>query len=315
MAKSNTTDGVLKPCRWHALVAALAIGVFVPCRLQSSSPQPMMALASVPPPEKPKRVTKRPGNTMGTVQVLMYHRLGDKESHMVRSRENFRRDLARLYKLGYRPVTLREFATNRMSLQQGASPVVITFDDSWPDQLRILKDGTVDPHCFVGEWLAFSKTRPDFPVKATFFALKNGPFGQKGLGRQKIKMLQGWGSEVASHTISHVDLSKASAQTIKEEVGESVLWLESMGAKVTSFAPPYGAFPKSRLLKDGFVYKGRKISFSAVVAAGAGPAPAPTDKKFRHSVIPRIKAYEGSRGVHWWLDKAVAGKLDVFVQP
>ncbi len=315
MARSNTTDGVFKPCRWHALTAALALGVLVPCRLQSSSPQSLMAFASVPPPQGPKRVTQRPGNTMGAVPVLMYHRLGDKESHMVRSRENFRRDLARLYKLGFRPVTLKEYATNTMSLQPGASPVVITFDDSWPDQLRLLKDGSVDPHCFVGEWLSFNKTRPDFPVKATFFALKNGPFGQKGLGRRKIKMLQDWGSEIASHTISHVDLSKSTDQTIREEVGESVLWLESMGAKVTSFAPPYGAFPRSSHLKSGFNYKGRRFVFSAVAAAGAGPARSPQDRKFRPKLIPRIKAYEGSRGVHWWLDKAVAKKLDVYVQP
>lgn len=315
MAKSNTTDGVLKLTRWPALMAALAIGLLLPSSLQSSSLQAMIAFTTVPPPKIPKRITARKPNKLGAVPILMYHRIGDKESHMVRSRANFRRDLARLYKNGFRPVTLSEYTSNKMPLLPGSSPVVITFDDSWVDQLRLMKDGTVDPGCFVGEWLSFSKNRPDFPVKATFFALKNGPFGQKGLGKKKIEMLQGWGSEIASHTQHHVDLSKATEQTIKDEVGESVIWLESLGAKVTSFAPPYGAFPKTHILRDGFTYKGRRIRFTGVVAAGSSPARSPEDKKFRPMILPRIKAYEGVMGINWYLDKAVKGTLKLYVQP
>ncbi len=293
----------------------LLAGIIAPGQLSSSGGALLSTtLANVPPP-KPKRITNRPGNTMGEVMVLMYHRIGDKEANMVRSRDNFKRDLARLYKNGYRPVTLRDYATGKMNLPPGASPVVLTFDDSWADQFRFTKEGEIDPNCYVGIWLNFAKTRPDFPVKGTFFALNNGPFGVKKEGKKKIKMLQDWGSEIASHTMTHIDLRKATAEKIRSEVGESVIWLESLGAKITSLAPPYGSYPSTNIIRDGFEYKGRKISFSAVVAAGAGPARSPHDKKFRPYIIPRIKAYEGDRGSSYWLEKAAKGKVDLYVQP
>ena len=297
------------------LTIMLLAGIFVPGQLSSSGGTVPSGKAGNVPAPKPKRVTNRPANTMGEVMVLMYHRIGDKEANMVRSRANFKSDLARLYKDGYRPVTLREYATGKMSLPPGASPVVLTFDDSWADQFRFKKDGTIDSDCFVGIWLNFAKTHPDFPVKGTFFVLDNGPFGVKKEGRKKIKMLQDWGSEIASHTMNHIDLRKSSSSKIMREVGESVIWLESLGAKVTSLAPPYGSYPTSSLIKSGFNYKGRKISFSAVVAAGAGPGKSPLDKKFRPYIIPRIKAYEGEKGITWWLNKASKGKVELYVQP
>lgn len=293
----------------------LLAGIVFPGQLSSSGGAAGSAAVGNVPTPNPKRVTKRPGNTMGEVMVLMYHRIGEKESNMVRSRTNFKSDLARLYKNGYRPVTLREYATGKMKLPPGASPVVLTFDDSWADQFRLTKEGTVDPNCYVGIWLNFAKTHPDFPVKGTFFALDNGPFGVKKEGRKKIKMLQDWGSEIASHTMNHIDLRKSSADKIVKEVGDSVIWLENLGAKVTSLAPPYGSYPATGIIRNGFNYKGRKISFSAVVAAGAGPSRSPLDKKFRPYIIPRIKAYEGYKGITWWLDKASKGKVDLYVQP
>jgi peptidoglycan/xylan/chitin deacetylase (PgdA/CDA1 family) len=297
------------------LTIMLLAGIFVPGQLSSSRGAMSLANSGNVPAPKPKRVTNRPGNTMGEVMVLMYHRIGDKESNMVRSRANFKSDLAKLYKNGYRPVTLREYATGKMKLPAGSSPVVLTFDDSWVDQFRFTQKGDVDPGCFVGIWLDFAKTHPDFPVKGTFFALDNGPFGVKKEGRKKIKMLQDWGSEIASHTMNHIDLRKSSAERIKKEVGDSVVWLENLGAKVTSLAPPYGSYPTTGIIRDGFTWKGKRISFSAVVAAGAGPGKSPLDKKFKPYIIPRIKAYEGERGITWWLNKAAKGKVDLYVQP
>lgn len=297
------------------LTIMLLAGIVAPGQLSSSGGAVLTAsIANVPVP-KAKRITNRPGNTMGEVMVLMYHRIGDKEANMVRSRANFKSDLARLYKEGYRPVTLRDYVSGKMKLPPGASPVILTFDDSWADHFRFNKEGQIDPGCYVGIWLEFAKKNPDFPVKGTFFVLNNGPFGVKKEGPKKIKMLQDWGSEIASHTMTHIDLRKASAEKIRREVGESVIWLESIGAKVTSLAPPYGNYPNSSLIKNGFEYKGRKISFTAVVAAGAGPARSPKDKKFQPYIIPRIKAYEGERGSTWWLNKASKGKVDLYVQP
>ena len=165
----------------------------------------------------PARVSDRKADPTGTVPVLMYHRLGDKEASMVRTRANFKNDLNRLYALGFRPVTLAEYASNHMKLAPGASPVVLSFDDSHPDQFRLLEDGTVDPQCFVGIWLSFAKKHPDFPVRATFFVLPNGPFGQKKLAQKKMKMLLDWGCEIGSHALSHKSLTKLTDREVMNE--------------------------------------------------------------------------------------------------
>lgn len=276
------------------------------------------SLAIAPPPVGPaKRVTDRKPNLGGVVPILMYHRLGDKESYMVRSRKNFRRDLARLYKLGFRPVTMSEYVENRMALPPGASPVVLTFDDSWADQISLRKDGSVDPNTFVGIWMDFAKTRPAFPVKGTFYAIANGPFGQKGLGKKKIALLQKLGSEIGAHTLRHPSLGSVSRSRAMKEIGGSVSYLRKLGADVRTFAPPYGVWPNDRSLldKDGFVFNGSKVSFNSVVSVGSGPAPAPASKRFRPMRLPRIVAYEGRLGVHDWLDQIQKGRTAVYVQP
>lgn len=235
---------------------------------------------------------------------------------MVRSRANFLSDLERLYKLGFRPVTVSEYAENRMTIPPGSSPVVITFDDSHPSQFRLTKDGVPDPNTFVGAWLGWAKNRPDFPVKATFYCNANGPFGPEREGRRKIAMLQSWGSEIAAHTRNHVNLAKVSPEKGRKEVAESVLYLENRGARVTAFATPYGVWPKDRSWLDkGFRWNGRLIKFSSVAAAGSGPGHSPVSRHFRPMALPRIQAYPGTKGIDDWLKRLGQKRYRVYVQP
>jgi hypothetical protein len=279
----------------------------------SAAHAPDMVMASLPPPAK--RVTDRPGNVGGKIPVLMYHRIGEKEAYMVRSRDNFRRDLARLYKMGFRPVTLSEYLENKMKLPGGASPVVLTFDDSMPDQIRLDKNGQVDRSTFVGIWLDFAKKRPDFPVKGTFFANNNGPFGREKQGAKVIGILQGLGSEIGAHTATHKNLAKISPAAGRKEIESNLAYLSARGAKVRTFATPYGVWPKSSLLSEKFGSKKGRARFLGVAAAGSGPAHSPVSSRHNPMVIPRIKAYEGNQGVHWWLDKVKKGRVEVYVQP
>src|SRR5689334_1757587 len=97
-----------------------------------------------PPPVKPKKVEKPafatitlsvpkgtlPPNEVGVIPILEYHEISSKEKWMMRSIPNFRHDLERLYKEGYRPISMKEYLDNRIDLPAGMSPVLLTFDDA-----------------------------------------------------------------------------------------------------------------------------------------------------------------------------------------
>lgn len=267
------------------------------------------------PSTKAKRVTARKANTKGAVLVLEYHHVLAEEGRWARSTKNFRADLERLYKLGYRPVTLAEYLENRIKIAPGASPVVITFDDSHPNQFYILKDGRIDPNSAVGIWRDFAATHPDFPVKATWFVVPNMAFGQPRLFGKKLKMLQSWGSEIGSHTLSHGDLGKMTDDQVRKEIGGSIQKLKSFGVEVKTLAFPYGVPPKNRVLAKELIWNGTRYKLNGAVLAGSGPARAPTDQKLRRFSIPRIQAIGGDYGITYWLNKAKAGEYKLYVAP
>ncbi len=275
----------------------------------SKDPGPVVPKGTLP------RVTKRPGNIKGNVLILMYHKVGDKEANMVRSRDNFKKDLARLYKMGYRPVTLEEYANRKIKLPVGASPVVITFDDSHESQFSYLPDGSINPKSAVGIWYSFAKKHSDFPVKGTWFVLPNGPFGQKGLGKKKLEWLDAQGSEIASHTLTHRPLNKISDYEVTKELGGSYRYLLSLGYTPKSMALPYGILPKNRELLKSVIFEGRTYAYQNIVLAGSDPAPSPYSAYLRRLRISRVNAYEGPLGVTFWLNRVSNGKIKPFVQP
>lgn len=262
-----------------------------------------------------KRVTQRPGNLNGGVFVLEYHHVDEEETRWGRSAKNFRRDLERLYKLGFRPVTLNEYATNTMKLPSGASPVAITFDDGWESQYRILPNGRIDPNSAVGVWRKFAETRPDFPVKGTFFVLPPVPFARKATAQTKIDNLKRWGSEIGIHTLSHARLDKMTDDRVKGEIGGSIEWLRKYGVNARTLAMPYGVQPKNRALLKEFIWKGQRYRLNGAVRVGAKPAPAPTSKGFDRANIPRIQGADMDYALSWWLRRVEKNKVDLYVQP
>src|SRR5438552_14674259 len=80
-----------------------------------------------------------PPNELGRVMILEYHKIDYPEEGWTRTPENFRRDLETLYAKGYRLITLGDLLDRRITLPAGTTPVVVTFDDSSPGQLRYLE--------------------------------------------------------------------------------------------------------------------------------------------------------------------------------
>lgn len=310
--------------RHRALTIVLVGGVLGACQgskngVEQVSTAPLPGDAARPrapkEPDVPKaRVSARPANHDGAVIVAEWHHIAEGKTTMHRSPTAFQNDLERLRKLGFRPVTARDWLAGDMNLAPGASPVVMTFDDSNEDQFRLLDDGTVDPRCGVGIWLAFAKLHPDFPVRATFFVLPS-LWSQPKWVAKKLEMLHGWGCEVANHTIDHVPLRKQTDDKVKEEVGDAALALDKLGEKGPyTLAYPLGSTPRNLALLKGFKWKGQTIKVAAGFLVGANPSPPPTAEKFDPYRIPRIQATSGAYGLDDWLDKVEKGSVKVYVE-
>ena len=260
------------------------------------------------------RVTDRPSNPDGAVFVVEYHHLGDSKDSMFRSADKFRADLQRYDRMGFRPVTVSEYLRNQMQLAPGASPLVVTFDDANPDQVKLLPDGKLAPDCFLGIWQEFARTHPEFPIRATFFVLPT-MWGQHSLLDKKLSLLKSLGCELGNHTITHPILRKLPDAKVKWEVGEAELRLAKLGVPIPApLALPFGSSPKNKDLLRGFDYEGTHIAPPGVFLVGAGPARVTTSKKFDHLRIPRIQAYDGPFGIKFWLDEVQKGKVKLYVQ-
>lgn len=266
-------------------------------------------------PAAPKeRVSDRPANPNGKVFVVEYHHIRAGKNDMIRSPEEFRHDLERLYKDGFRPCTVSQYLDDKMDLPPGASPAVFTFDDANPSQLQLLPDGSVDPKCAVGIWQEFAKAHPDFPVRATFYVLPDTMFGQPKFRQKKVELLRSLGCELGNHTVTHPILKRLPDEKVKQELAVATDDLEKLGEPLpVSIALPFGVSPKNASLTKEFDYKGKHYAFKAAFLVGAEPAPAPTDPKLNRYRIPRIQAYNGICSLDEWLGKFEKGQVKVYV--
>ena len=260
------------------------------------------------------RVSDRPPNPSGKVFVLEYHHLGVSKDSMFRSPDQFRGDLERLYKMGFRPEMVTDYLTGSKGLPVGASPAVFTFDDSNPDQIKLNSDGTLSKDCFLGIWQEFAASHPDFPIRATFFVLPDTMWGQRAMLPAKLALVSKLGCELGNHTMTHPILRKLSDDRVKYEIGAAQERLEKLGvAMPCSLALPFGVSPKNKSLLAGFDFDGRHIAPKAVFLVGANPALPPDSSKFNRLRIPRIQAYEGPFGIKDWLDQVDKGKVKLYV--
>lgn len=268
-----------------------------------------------PKPAPPARVSNRPANPDGQVFIVEYHHVAEGKGDMFRSPADFRKDLERLHKLGFRPCTVSDYLKGEFPIPPGASPAVFTFDDSNPSQLQLLPDGTVDPTCAVGIWQAFAAEHPDFPVRATFYVLPDVMFGQPKMRTAKLELLSKLGCELGSHTMSHPILKRLSEDKVKEELSGAIDRLEAMGeSSPVSIALPFGISPRNAELLRGFERKGKRYEMKAALLVGANPAPSPTNPKLNRYRIPRIQAYPGPYGLDYWLKELDKGNVKLYIQ-
>ncbi len=121
-----------------------------------------------------------PTNLAGKVLAIAYRDITENGGPGSRTPAQLRADLERLLAGGYYPVNLRDVVEGKLNMvPAGKRPIVLTFDDSTPGQLRLQPDGAVEPDTAVGILLDFHAAHPaDWPLRATFF-VQGSPAGQE----------------------------------------------------------------------------------------------------------------------------------------
>ncbi len=285
------------------------------------------ATSKAAPPVKPKKVVPSPPaidyaalrpNELGRIPVIMYHEIGGKpyprDPGLVRSVDSFKQDLELLYQAGFRPVNLGDAVNDTMDLPAGKSPVVLTFDDARATQFRLDDTGKalrIDPNCALGVMDSFHKKHPDWAMRATFFALPHSkatdePFGQRGLGDQKIAYLVDNGMEIGNHTTLHRSSRHMTPAQLQAEIGNAnnELVKASPKVRIRTMAVPMGIFPKDRknwqYLAKG-TYEGQAYNYDAVMDAAYRPMVSPFAKGYNPLRLERISPVDSVNGFRYWL--------------
>ena len=235
-----------------------------------------------------------PPNLAGKVLAIAYRDISEDGGPGSRTPAQLRADLERLLAGGYYPVNLRDVVEGKLSMvPAGKRPVVLTFDDSTPGQLRIRSNGAVEPETAVGVLLDFHAAHPaDWPLKATFFVqsppdgqeLGEQIFGAPDLAAAKLQLLVDLGMEIGVQPAGQAKLAGLSSEEVQRVIAQSLHQLSSLlpDYKVVSLAVPEGRLPQDLALlrggaSDGETYallrSGHAEGRADAIAAGAAIRP------------------------------------------
>ncbi|MGV9822542.1 polysaccharide deacetylase family protein [Nocardia xishanensis] len=285
-------------CALSVLASALLLGCGAATESVTpavvSSPEPA---APAPPPVDPAAVG---ANELGLVPVLMYHQVtAHPAGEYDQTPEEFRAELERLHREGYRPVTAADYISGAIDIPAGTHPVVLTFDDSTVSQLTLTGDGRPEPGSAVGILEEFGSAHPDFRPTATFY-VNNEAFGGDP---RALAWLAAHGYDIGAHTASHANLSRLDAAGVQRELVQNLRAVAAAapGVAVRTMALPLGVFPADRRLAAAGEWDGTPYAFAAVMLVGAEPAPSPYGA-IDPAGVPRIRSGRGEvpfDSAHW----------------
>jgi len=190
--------------------------------------------------------------------ILLYHFVGRESleyNGASTSRYNvtatdFDAQLALLRRLGYQTVTVAEIVAALHG--EGVlpkRPIAITFDDGWVEQYNV----------------AFPLLQK-YDMKATFYILSSYTTGERYVTWEQLEALRDAGTEIGSHTRTHVNLLAVSEETAGYEISASKSVLEEkLGITVVSLAYPYGLYSGSTVALT------QQAGYRAAVALGPSP--------------------------------------------
>ncbi|MEO3835616.1 polysaccharide deacetylase family protein [Nonomuraea sp. B10E8] len=264
------------------------------------NPPPPSSPPSPSPVGQPPGVVSTPefarqvrANEAGLVPVLMYHRIvAERQASIDRTPAQLRKELERLAKEGYVPISAREFATGDIRVPAGRFPVVLTFDDGHPSHFALDAAGNPAADTAVAVIQEVARKHPSFRPVATFWINKE-PFGLRDRPSQTaaVRWLVDHGYEVANHTWSHPDLRTIKRKKVREQIVRLERLLKKLGVPSSrTMALPYGSLPRGKKPARVGAWDGTRYDFAGVFLAGAEPSLSPYAKKFDRGAIQRIQS-------------------------
>jgi peptidoglycan/xylan/chitin deacetylase (PgdA/CDA1 family) len=261
-------------------------------------------------------------NELGLVPVMMYHRI---HQHVIGEYDmtprDFRAQLQTLFSMGMRPVRTIDLVRGNFPIKAGYTPVVLTFDDGYPDQFAIDGAGNVDPHSGVGILIDVCKEFPDCTPAGSLNINKN-PFGLSTHDEQRrgLARLHDLGFEIANHTFNHDNLSRLGPSQVQEDFVRLQQLVESAvpGASVLTMALPFGVSPSDRTLSRNGSWHGETYRNEGILAVGANPSVSPFAKTFDRTYISRIRGTSWNHGMDaltgkYWISYMKAHRDQLYV--
>jgi peptidoglycan/xylan/chitin deacetylase (PgdA/CDA1 family) len=281
------------------------------------------------------RLAARP-NELGVVPVLMYHAFTTDPGltgPWVKTVDEFAADLQWLDDHQFSVISVREQIENRINVPAGKHPVILTFDDASAGQFLFDQDANgaylPRPASAVGVMEAFFAAHPDFGHTALFAVGPNFCFSDSGTDQlnsydtcdAKITWLAAHGYEIANHTLTRANLGDVTPDQFAEEVGGTVQWIDEQvsgsGNLSRVLILPYGGRPDPdhspdvfSMMKDGFSYKGERITLEGIVDVGGGPAFSPSSTWWDPGHIIRFNVDPDSLG--YWFTAFTKGEVTLY---
>lgn len=179
-----------------------------------------------------------------TIPIFMYHYVRDYSDtadpigvNLSVSPKKLADQLDLLKKDGYTTITFNDLLTNNLPTK----PVILTFDDGYKD--------------FYQNAFPLFKERK---MTAVSYVISDLLGKSQYMNSAETKLINDYGIEIGSHTLSHPDLTKISDNGVKSELSESKTALEAIiGKKIISFCYPSGKFSaivEAEVKDAGYLY-------------------------------------------------------------
>ena len=256
-------------------------------------------------------------NELGRVPIMMYHGIENIKSADTkfvggnvdidgynRTAEAFREDLEFFYNSGYRMIRLIDYVNGIIDCPAGYSPIIITFDDGYENNIKINKinaDGTlnIDKDSAVGILEEMKEKYPDFNVTATFFL--TGKLFRNNNSEKSMKWLIENGYDIGNHTYSHIDLTTRDENFAIVDVALQYERLDEIlgpNKAVNIVALPLGKpydFEDKRAYSIIDFFLGEKYYHTAsLMRVGYAPERSPYDKNINIFYLMRVRAYDNN---------------------
>ncbi len=176
------------------------------------------------------------------IPIINYHKISQQSDIGITSRkpDDFARDLALLYRWGFRTVTFKDLILNSPLPER---PIVLTFDDGYKS---IVENAL--PALQQYGYVAVIYMPTDYIDKTNDWDVQFGGRKFAHLSRDDLRQLNDQGFEIGSHGCSHRSLLAMNDVQAMHELAESKKKLEAiLNRPVYSISYPFGQFNRKLL--------------------------------------------------------------------